>query len=683
MPLPKPTLDNRRFDQLVSEGRALIPRLAPRFTDHNASDPVITLLELGAWLSEQNIYRFDRLSEEAARAFVRLVGIEPAMPGVATTVVSIRNPNAAGLQLPARVQLGTDREPLFETTDGVFAAPAQLTFVGTGKIGAASVLDATAVNGVLSGFAAFGPAPRANHALYLGFDRALDAPGARLSLYIWTVQWQQDDATRAALIADTADAAAARPAHGSSPSDWRQHYRVVTQWEYFAGGSSWLPLHNVVDESRALSLSGFVRFDAPAGHQAGGVAGAPGSQFFVRCRIVRGRFECPPQLAHICLNAVACEHALSVHDRDIGLSRGHAGAVFELGTAPSVAGSIALRLHDGSGNVETDWSEAPDFDRAGAHDRVFVHDPERGELQSGNGSRGSILPAGFQLVASFRMGGGPDGNIAAGLLTRVPDTPDNLALVPALATLAAALETVQSFAALGGAPRETLASAEGRTFRLVQDVDKAVTLADIERLALATPGVPVARVSAVADMDPRLPCWPAPGVITLIVIPPCPRPAPMPSRALLDAVERHLAPRRLITSEIRAIAPRYRLVGVNAVLHLDCNANPKAVLAAAAQRLDVFFDPLDGGPDGTGWRFGRTVYRTEVIALLADTPGVMRVTSFALVSGCCGSAVDTARCDNVELCAHELVRPGRYQLSTAAEVAPTLRRSLEHECQPA
>jgi hypothetical protein len=71
MPLPKPTLDNRRYDQLVGEGRGLIPRLSPAWTDQNASDPGITLIELGAWLSEQNMYRFDRVSDEALRACPR------------------------------------------------------------------------------------------------------------------------------------------------------------------------------------------------------------------------------------------------------------------------------------------------------------------------------------------------------------------------------------------------------------------------------------------------------------------------------------------------------------------------------------------------------------------------------------------------------------------------------------
>ena len=34
------------------------------------------------------------------------------------------------------------------------------------------------------------------------------------------------------------------------------------------------------------------------------------------------------------------------------------------------------------------------------------------------------------------------------------------------------------------------------------------------------------------------------------------------------------------------------------------------------------FDPLNGGPDGTGWPFGRSVQSHEVHAALARIPGV-------------------------------------------------------------
>jgi hypothetical protein len=705
MPLPKPTLDNRRYDQLVGEGRALIPRLAPAWTDQNASDPGITLIELGAWLAEQNIYRFDRVSEEALRAFVRLVGVEPRMPTIAHTVVSVANANAAGMQLPARMQLAdAASRPRFETTGDLFASPCSLVRVMTG---AATWTDVSAANLAQTPFAPFCTRPRPGHALYLGFDQALDAAGATLSLHLWTEHWQADDATRLALQAEH-DVLAARAKPQCQPRDWRLHYRVTTVWEFHAGAGQWLPLADVDDQTRALSLSGFVRFTAPAGHQSL-VAGGP---FFIRCRIVRGRFECPPRLVHVGFNAVSCEHAVSSDETRIALAHGHAQAEFELGQAPVVAGSVQLRLDDGAGHAQTDWTEVPDFERAGPFDKVVALDPERGILRSGDGLRGAILPARYQLFARWRVGSGPDGNVEAATLAALPANPHNIALQPALATLAQPLTIAQDFAATAGTVRETLAAAQARAFDLGSAVDKAVTLADIERLALATPGVPVARVRAVAGLDARLPCYPAPGVVTVIVIPPCPRPVPLPSRALLGAVERWLDPRRLVTSEIHAIAPRYRRVGVSATLHLACEADPAAVLRAAIARIRAFFDPLDGGPEGTGWPFGRTVYRTEVMALLADVAGVRSVSGLGLLAGAgpgaataapctgcagggncnCGAgcngggaagggAATPGRCDNVTLCPHELVLTGALRLAIVSESGRNLKRSDAHECE--
>lgn len=73
MPIPLPNLDARRFADLVDEGRRLIPGLAPSWTDHNPSDPGITLIELFAFISEMLMYRADRVSEANRRAFVRLL----------------------------------------------------------------------------------------------------------------------------------------------------------------------------------------------------------------------------------------------------------------------------------------------------------------------------------------------------------------------------------------------------------------------------------------------------------------------------------------------------------------------------------------------------------------------------------------------------------------------------------
>jgi hypothetical protein len=150
----------------------------------------------------------------------------------------------------------------------------------------------------------------------------------------------------------------------------------------------------------------------------------------------------------------------------------------------------------------------------------------------------------------------------------------------------------------------------------------------------------------------------------------------MPSQALLDAVTRHLEPRRLVASQIHVTPPRYRRIGVQATLHLACGADAWLAEASARERLDAFLDPLSGGPDGTGWPFGRPVYRSEVMALLAGTTGVDRVTGLGLIAGAGGPT-----CDNVELCPHELVRPGRHRLQVETEVARNLKRSEPHECE--
>ena len=51
MSLPVPNLDDRSWKQIVDEAVRLIPRYCPEWTNHNASDPGVTLLELYAWMT--------------------------------------------------------------------------------------------------------------------------------------------------------------------------------------------------------------------------------------------------------------------------------------------------------------------------------------------------------------------------------------------------------------------------------------------------------------------------------------------------------------------------------------------------------------------------------------------------------------------------------------------------------
>jgi len=44
--IPAPKLDDRNYSDIVTEAIRLIPRYCPEWTNHNPSDPGITILEL-------------------------------------------------------------------------------------------------------------------------------------------------------------------------------------------------------------------------------------------------------------------------------------------------------------------------------------------------------------------------------------------------------------------------------------------------------------------------------------------------------------------------------------------------------------------------------------------------------------------------------------------------------------
>src|SRR4051794_4132285 len=111
MPLPLPNLDSRRWSDLVAEGRALIPRYAPEWTDHNAHDPGVTLLELFAWLAEMDIYRLNQVPPRHRLKFLELVGFVPRPPRAARTMLSFAPLSGATFTAPGGAQ--------FETAAGV------------------------------------------------------------------------------------------------------------------------------------------------------------------------------------------------------------------------------------------------------------------------------------------------------------------------------------------------------------------------------------------------------------------------------------------------------------------------------------------------------------------------------------------------------------------------------------
>ena len=80
--IPTPKLDDRTYADIVAEAVRLIPRYCPEWTNHNPSDPGITILELTAWMTELILYRLNRVPEKNYLTFLDMLGIklQPAQP---------------------------------------------------------------------------------------------------------------------------------------------------------------------------------------------------------------------------------------------------------------------------------------------------------------------------------------------------------------------------------------------------------------------------------------------------------------------------------------------------------------------------------------------------------------------------------------------------------------------------
>ena len=98
MPLPVPNLDDRRFQDLVDDAKRLVQRRCPEWTDHNVSDPGVTLIETFAYMTDQLLYRLNRVPDRIYLKFLDLIGLRMLPPTPASVPVTfwLAAPAAAG-----------------------------------------------------------------------------------------------------------------------------------------------------------------------------------------------------------------------------------------------------------------------------------------------------------------------------------------------------------------------------------------------------------------------------------------------------------------------------------------------------------------------------------------------------------------------------------------------------------
>src|SRR5512140_959790 len=90
MSLPAPNLDDRAFQQIVDDVKRQIALRCPEWTDHNVSDPGVTLIELFAWMTEMLMYRLNQVPDRNYVKFLDMLGVTLEPPTPARTDLRFR-----------------------------------------------------------------------------------------------------------------------------------------------------------------------------------------------------------------------------------------------------------------------------------------------------------------------------------------------------------------------------------------------------------------------------------------------------------------------------------------------------------------------------------------------------------------------------------------------------------------
>jgi hypothetical protein len=180
----------------------------------------------------------------------------------------------------------------------------------------------------------------------------------------------------------------------------------------------------------------------------------------------------------------------------------------------------------------------------------------------------------------------------------------------------------------------------------LRETVRAVTAADYEHLAVAAhEAAQRARALPLRNLESPYPFkQESPGHVSVAVVV-SPEEYEKGAAAvgeILSVVKQDLEPRKLLTTRLHVVEPRYVTLRLTATLVLkqgalertttgDGQKEQEGVVESAVAALKEFFDPLKGGPERRGWPFGRSIYVSEIYALLDGLPGVDYVSALAPV----------------------------------------------------
>jgi predicted phage baseplate assembly protein len=603
MALPVPNLDDRRFQDLVDDAKRLVQQRCPEWTDHNVSDPGVTLIETFAWMTDQVLYRLNRIPERNYIKFLELIGVRLFPPTAARAAITfwLAGPQPGTIQIRPGTQAATlrtdaDEAIVFTTVGDLPIVPTSLSRIGSLHAGEKEVRDHTEALQTKTSFFCFDKVPAPDDVLLVGLSEA--APSCAVTLrFNCDIEGVGVDPENPPLL-----------------------------WEAW-DGYGWAPCDVDRDGTGGLNRDGDVVLHLPKSHAVSVIQQQRAG--WVRARVLKPEPDQPTYSASPIIKGLSAftiggtaeaVNAELVENEILGASEGVPGQRFELRHRPVVPGGSAAILEVSGIDGWQEWKQVQDFVDSKPEDRHFVLDAVAGEVALGPGVRepdgvlrnyGAVPTKGARLrLRSYLIGGGRKGNVARSTITVLKSS------IPYVSRVQ------NRRAAEGGVDGEDIENAKVRGPIVLRTRDRAVTMEDYEHLAReAAPEV--ARVRCVTAGDGA-----EAGGVRILVVPAAGSndgrirfEQLVPSEETLQRIAHRLDESRVIGTRAVVEPPVYRGVTVVAKLRPRRGASASRLQADALEALYRYFHPISGGPYGSGWPFGRPVHVGEVYSVLQGLRG--------------------------------------------------------------
>ncbi|HYO43141.1 MAG TPA: putative baseplate assembly protein [Candidatus Limnocylindrales bacterium] len=643
MALPVPNLDDRRFQDLVDEAKRLVQQRCPEWTDHNVSDPGVTLIELFAWMTDQVVYRLNRVPDRNYVKFLELIGVSLYPPTAARTTVTfwLSAPQPDVVTIAASTQVATVRTDtseaiVFQTTDDLPIVPCSLARLGS-MIDGKTYRDHSEALAKGADIYGFHEVPEPDDALYVGLSEAVPSNAVRLRFNAH-IEGVGVDPTNPPLT-----------------------------WEAWTG-DDWEPCELDSDSTGGLNRDGDVVLHVPKGHVASLIA--KGRAGWLRARVTepyegQPAYSASPSVTGLTAitigGTVGAVNAELVRAEEIGIAGGVPGERFGLKRGPVVPGDGDLILEVSTDDGWEEWTQVSDFAASGPDDKHFSLDIAAGEVRLGPAVRladgalrryGAMPPKDAHMrVREYRVGGGRRGNVA----------PRAISVLKGSIPFVTRIENRRP--ARGGVDGEDIENAKVRGPIRLRARGRAVTTEDYEQLAReAAPEI--ARVRAVAAGDGA-----DPGSVRVLIVPAAVSEHGrlrfdqlVPNEDTLQKITDRLEEARVIGTRANVEPPVYRGITVVAKLRARPKVNPARLQEEALTALNEYFHPITGGPDGTGWPFGRPINVGEVFSVLQGLKGTETVEDARLFGADPVTGQRGQQTQRLELEAHALVFSYEHQV---------------------